>query len=129
MAKSKKQLIDEMNQAKVDGQISPFRLSVLKQLLEIPRGRVSTYASLAKSINCRSSQAIGQALKANPWAPDVPCHRIIKSDFSIGGFFGQRSGEQITKKLNLLKNEGVLFDDQGSILEEPLIFNFDKDKS
>ncbi|EDM25120.1 methyltransferase [Lentisphaera araneosa HTCC2155] len=129
MAKNKQQLIDEMSQAQLQGKISAFRLSVLKQLLEIPRGRVSTYANLAKSINCRSSQAIGQALKANPWAPDVPCHRIIKSDFSIGGFFGQGSGEQITKKLNLLKNEGVFFDIQGKINEEKLIFNFDKDKS
>ncbi len=101
MSPKLQEILSEIQAAQKNGKLTSFRLSVLSQLLKIPKGEVTTYAKLAKSINCRSSQAIGQALKANPWAPLAPCHRVIKSDRSIGGFFGQRSGEQITKKLKL----------------------------
>ncbi|WDE95924.1 MGMT family protein [Lentisphaera profundi] len=118
-------LIDKMQDACTHKQISGFRLNVLSQLLKIPPGQVTTYGLLAKSINCHSAQAIGQALKANPWAPHVPCHRVIKSDLRIGGFFGQRSGIQINKKLSLLDSEGVFFDKDGILLDSTAIFNFE----
>ena len=107
-----------------NGLITPFRLKVLLQLLKIPKGQVSTYALLAKSIDCHSSQAIGQALKHNPWAPDVPCHRIIKSDLTIGGFHGQRTGSYIDKKIKLLANEGVHIDENGQLNDLSKIYSF-----
>jgi methylated-DNA-[protein]-cysteine S-methyltransferase len=117
----------QMKLAQDSGKISLFRFNVLSQLLKIPKGRITTYGQLAKSINCHSAQAIGQALKANPWAPLAPCHRVIKSDLSIGGFFGQRSGEQITKKQKLLQSEGLSFNNQGKLIQTDAIYNFDKD--
>ena len=125
MSPQLQEILSEMQVAQKSGKLTIFRLSVLSQLLKIPKGKVTTYAKLAKSINCRSSQAIGQALKANPWAPLAPCHRVIKSDRSIGGFFGQRSGDQITKKIKLLKAEGVTFDNGGKLIAAITIYNFD----
>lgn len=69
-----------------------------------------TYLGLARALGCRSCQAVGQALKRNPFAPAVPCHRVIRSDYNIGGFAGARDGEKVLRKLALLAEEGVLFE-------------------
>jgi methylated-DNA-[protein]-cysteine S-methyltransferase len=71
---------------------------------------VITYAALGRRIGCRSPRAIGQALRTNPFAPRVPCHRVIASDLSPGGFNGRTSGRALDKKLRLLAAEGVRFD-------------------
>lgn len=90
-----------------DPRITEFQRRVYLALLEVPRGATITYKELGERIGCRSAQAIGQALKRNPFAPDVPCHRVISTDGGIGGFHGERAGEMIEKKLRLLKEEGV----------------------
>ena len=77
----------------------------------IPRGKVSTYGLIGKSIGCKSSQAIGQALRRNPYAPKVPCHRVIATSLTIGGFAGERDGAEIKRKLRMLGEEGVQFVD------------------
>ena len=106
-----------------DPNLSPFRKKVLSALLLIPKGRVSTYKLLAEHLDCHSAQAIGQALKHNPLAPAVPCHRIIRTDLSIGGFMGKRSGDPISRKFELLKEEGVSFDQNGYMINnEPFHF-------
>lgn len=91
-----------------DRRITEFQRKVYLALLDIPRGATISYKALGEKIGCRSPQAIGQALKRNPFAPEVPCHRVIASDGSIGGFHGQRNGEMIDKKLSLLKAEGAI---------------------
>lgn len=91
-----------------DKSITEFQRRVYLALLEVPRGQTITYGELAKRIGCRSAQAIGQALKRNPFAPHVPCHRVVASNGAIGGFHGQREGEMIEKKLRLLREEGVI---------------------
>lgn len=90
-----------------DSRITEFQRKVYLALLDIPRGATISYKELGERIGCKSAQAIGQALKRNPFAPDVPCHRVISSNGSIGGFYGQRDGEMIEKKLKLLQSEGV----------------------
>jgi methylated-DNA-[protein]-cysteine S-methyltransferase len=89
--------------------VTPFQQKVYDALVKIPRGKVTTYKLLAESLRCRSAQAIGQALRKNPFAPKVPCHRVIKTDFTIGGYSGAVGGEKIRRKLELLKQEGVAF--------------------
>lgn len=84
--------------------------------MSIPRGQVTTYALLGKAIDCRSPRAVGQALRRNPFAPQVPCHRVIASDLTPGGFNGARGGTarggtEIKRKLRLLAAEGVEFRD------------------
>lgn len=88
-----------------DTHITAFQRRVYLALLEVPRGETITYGELARRIGCRSAQAVGQALKRNPFAPHVPCHRVIASDGTIGGFHGEREGEIIEKKKRLLKEE------------------------
>ena len=90
--------------------VSAFSQRVYAALCKIPPGRVITYAALGRRIGCRSPRAIGQALRANPFAPRVPCHRVIASDLSPGGFSGRTSGRALAKKLRLLAAEGVRFE-------------------
>ena len=86
-------------------QITPFQRRVYLELLNVPSGESITYGELARRIGCRSAQAVGQALKRNPFAPDVPCHRVVAADGSLGGYNGMREGEQIERKRILLEQE------------------------
>ena len=97
--------------------VSPFAARVYAAVKRVPRGRVITYAALARKVGCHSPRAVGQALRANPFAPAVPCHRVIASDLSLGGFVGQTAGPQLQRKLRLLASEGVFF--QNGFLAEP----------
>ena len=88
--------------------ITPFQRRVYLELLNVPVGETITYGELARRIGCRSAQAVGQALRRNPFAPDVPCYRVVSADGSLGGYFGQRNGEQIAQKRRLLAEEGCV---------------------
>ncbi len=98
-------------------QVTEFQKRVYAATRRIPRGRVTTYKHLSQAIGCGSSRAVGQALKVNPFAPEVPCHRVIRSDLTIGGFSGKLRGPQIARKKALLLEEGVRFD--GDRLSNP----------
>lgn len=86
---------------------TPFCMRVYTALLQVPKGYITTYGDLAHAIGCKSPRAIGQALKINPYAPRVPCHRVVCSNGSIGGFAGKTQGFMIQKKITLLKQEGI----------------------
>lgn len=86
---------------------SEFDMKVYRATSRIPRGRVATYAAVAAAIGCLSCRAVGQALRRNPYAPRVPCHRVIASDLSLGGFQGKRSGKALELKRQRLEREGV----------------------
>ncbi len=103
--------------------ITEFQSKVYAATSSIPRGMVTTYKLLGESIGCRCSQAVGQALRKNPFAPKVPCHRVISSTLTIGGFQGDRSGRSINKKLKLLSTEGVAFVD-GKLVDSSQIYYF-----
>src|SRR3989338_8390443 len=106
--------------------LTSFQKKVYLSLTQIPMGTVATYGGLSSYLNCNSAQAVGQALKKNPLAPTIPCHRVIKSTtFHIGGFMGKVEGDEIEKKKNLLKKEGVEFDSKGVLINHHLVFNFD----
>lgn len=89
-------------------EITEFQRKVYLELLKVPCGETITYGELARRIGCRSAQAVGQALKRNPFAPDVPCHRVIAADGTLCGFAGQRDGEMIEKKRALLDSERTM---------------------
>lgn len=107
--------------------LTPFQSRVLLALCQVPKGKVTTYKYLSDAIGCGSSQAVGQALKRNPYAPIVPCHRVIQSDLTMGGFGGTRAGEKIDKKIALLESERVMFCDNGHI-DPTCIYKFDQSK-
>ncbi|KAG0141785.1 hypothetical protein CROQUDRAFT_663362 [Cronartium quercuum f. sp. fusiforme G11] len=120
-------------------QLSDFQWRVYDVVLRIPYGRVTTYGILAELLSTPhqsgskarrgSPQAVGNALRTNPFAPFIPCHRIVNADLYIGGFFGdygiqtatspgpgairnrkvkQRgTSNHVGRKIELLTSEGV----------------------
>jgi len=84
---------------------SKFQIKVWNYLKKIPRGKVKTYAEVAKAIGIPSGvRAVATAIGRNPYPPKIPCHRVIRTDGSIGGYSGK--GGVKTKRL-LLKKEGI----------------------
>src|SRR5262249_27790433 len=75
---------------------------VIKALRKIPRGKVTTYKELSRYLRTNAYRAVGTAVGKNPYAPKVPCHRVVKSDGSVGGY---ASGPKV--KVALLKREGI----------------------
>lgn len=80
-----------------------FSEKVYKVISRIPRGRVSTYKAVARALNCKAYRAVGNALNKNPYAPKIPCHRIVSSSGFVGGF-----ARGIKAKIRMLRKEGVI---------------------
>lgn len=75
---------------------------VYNLLTQIPKGKVTTYKAIADKLGTKGYQAIGQIVGANPNAPQVPCHRVVKSDGELGVYaFG------VDKKIEILTKEGI----------------------
>ena len=76
---------------------------IYRKLLQVPSGYVTTYGELAKAINLKNGQrVVGQIMKNNPFPIIVPCHRVVKSDGTVGGYaYG------IERKKYLLSKEGI----------------------
>lgn len=93
--------------------LSPYQAAILRILAEVPKGKVTTYGDLAKELARRdpkyspkASRAVGTTMKNNPCAPQVPCHRVIKSDGKIGNFRGGAEGA-VEEKIGMLRDERV----------------------
>ncbi|MCW4013590.1 MAG: MGMT family protein [Candidatus Bathyarchaeota archaeon] len=93
--------------------LSPYQQAILRILAEVPKGKVTTYGDLAKELARRdkkyspkASRAVGTTMKNNVCAPQVPCHRVIKSDGKIGNFRGGAEGA-VDEKIGMLREEGV----------------------
>ncbi len=84
-----------------------FEERVWDLLEKIPKGRVTTYKIIAETMGSQAFRAVGNACRRNPYAPRVPCHRVVNSNGRIGGFGGETSGKNIKKKITLLKREGI----------------------
>ncbi len=86
--------------------LTEFQKSVLIETLNIPEGEIRTYKEIAKAI-CRPNayRAVGSALKINPLAITIPCHRVIRSDGKIGNYSAP-GGRR--KKESLLRKEGAI---------------------
>ncbi|EPE02628.1 ring-2 protein [Ophiostoma piceae UAMH 11346] len=110
---------------------TPFEKRVWLLLCQIPAGHVTTYAKLAAHLGS-SPRAVGNAMRRNPFAPDVPCHRCVATGGGLGGFKGvgpvkatkkgktaEKEGITLTEKRSLLRKEGVRFDDRGRVLGTP----------
>lgn len=121
--------------------ITSHQWAVYDAIMQIPKGKVTTYKHVAEAAggSARSgwcclvhtlldlywlvsvqSHPVGGALRSNPFAPFVPCHRVIASNLFIGGFFGEwgkehKTGTRYNQKMELLIQEGVYFDDRGHL--------------
>ena len=82
-----------------------FQLKVWKFLISIPKGSVKTYKQVAIAIKSpKSARAVANACAKNPYAPKIPCHRVIRSDGGLGGYSGKGG---VRQKLKLLRSEKV----------------------
>jgi methylated-DNA-[protein]-cysteine S-methyltransferase len=141
--------------------VTEFQEKVYNLMKQVPEGRVTTFASLARALNT-SPRAVGNALRNNPSTPKIPCHRCVASNGYVSGYHdevisndtskanrskieitratekpmqldgkpkqetkGQRrkktappSGMNVTKKLEILKKEGIEFDDRGMLVDK-----------
>ena len=87
---------------------TPFQQLVWKALLTIPKGKVVTYQQLAKQIGKpKAVRAVANAVAANKLLVVIPCHRVIRSDGSLGGYSGKGG---VKAKRKLLADEGVRLD-------------------
>ncbi len=82
--------------------MTPLQEKTYVLLKKVPKGRVTTYKALADALGTRAYRAIGQFMRTNPYAPGVPCHRVVASDGTIGGF-----NAGVAKKIRMLRAEGV----------------------
>ena len=101
-----------------------FEAKVWKLMERIPKGRVTTYGMIAKRLNTKAYRAIGNACRKNPYAPRVPCHRVVRSDGTVGGFGGKTSGKTVEKKVQLLREENVEIRNGRIIDFERVLFSF-----
>ena len=80
-----------------------FQKKVWNYIKKIPKGKVKTYKEVAIAIKTpKSARAVANACAKNPYAPKIPCHRVVRSDGRLGGYSG-RGG--IKEKLRLLRSE------------------------
>lgn len=84
-----------------------FQEKVLLEVMKIPKGEVKTYKQISEAINSKAYRAVGTAIGKNPLPLIIPCHRVIRSDLKIGGFFG---GTKMKKEI--LKNEGICIENE-----------------
>ena len=83
-----------------------FQVKVWKYLKTIKKGKTKSYLDVAKAIKKpKAVRAVANAIGKNPYAPKIPCHRVIRSDGSLGGYSGSGG---VKNKKKLLKSEGIL---------------------
>ena len=105
----------------------------------VPAGRVTTYGAIAAALgragsgssttpsSSSSARAVGQALRRNPYAPTVPCHRVIAAGARLGGFSGCAGDTPSTrKKVAMLKAEGVVFGGVGGLCDPGVVMGADE---
>ena len=100
---------------------TPFQQKVYTLCRRIPKGRVSTYKEIGNALGGKGQiyRAVGVALNKNPYAPEVPCHRVVSSDGSLGGFAHGNAA-----KRKVLEKEGIVIKDNKIIGFEKVIYRF-----
>jgi len=101
-----------------------FEEKVWKLMERIPKGKVTTYGQIARKLNTKAYRAVGNACRKNPYAPRVPCHRVIRSDGTIGGFGGKTSGKTVKEKTRLLRRENVEIRNGKIVNFKKILFKF-----
>lgn len=92
--------------------VTPFQYKVYDLVAQVPKGHVTSYKVLSDTLKS-APRAVGQALRLNPFCPlPVPCHRVIASDLTIGGFSGSFGDSQlVANKKAMLELEGCSFNE------------------
>lgn len=86
--------------------LTPLRRRTYLALLTVPRGHWTTYTALAKHLGSSSPRAVGTAMRTNPFAPDVPCHRVLAAGGYLGGYMGCSPPSSSVSSLMRKKTDG-----------------------
>ena len=93
---------------------------ILKKLLEVPKGQITTYGELAKAVGLKNGQrAVGKIMNKNPYPVIIPCHRVVMSTGKIGGY---AYGEHV--KIKMLTDEGIKIKNGKIVDLENIIYRF-----
>jgi len=100
--------------------MSEFQARVLKLVVMVPKGKVTTYKELARAMgNPRAYRAVANALARNPFPVKIPCHRVVRSNGEVGGYrFGTK------QKVKLLLREGIII--ENGKISSKFMFKFQK---
>ena len=101
-------------------QPTAFEMAVYAVVRTVAGGRVTTYGRVAERAGRGTARAVGSALARNPYAPEVPCHRVVRADGSLGGFNGETDGPELARKQAMLEAEGVPFEANGKVRREAM---------
>jgi len=104
--------------------MNQFSKKVYQLTKKIPKGRIATYKLIAQALSSKAYQAVGQALKTNPHPPQVPCHRVVKTNGNLGGFKGSLKAKNTLIKKQLLEKEGIKFKQNKILNFDKLLFKF-----
>ncbi|MEO7101031.1 MAG: MGMT family protein [Luteolibacter sp.] len=96
-------------------QPTEFEMAVYDAVRLIPVGKVTSYGRIVGKISRGTARSVGTALAKNPFAPEVPCHRVVRADGSLGGFHGDTEGPRLLEKSGMLRAEGVPFVAEGKV--------------
>jgi len=103
--------------------VTKFQSLCYKALVKVPSGKVTTYSGLAAMIGRpKAHRAVGTAMNKNPFAPEVPCHRVVKSNGDLGGFGG---GSKL--KIKRLQEEGVKVHNNKIVNFQSTLYKMDAD--
>lgn len=98
-----------------------FAKAVFEVTKKVPRGRVTTYGEIGRIIGkAKAGRAIGNALNKNPYAPAVPCHRVVKTDGGVGGF-----SRGVKAKIKILAGEGIKVKKDKIVNFKEIVFYWD----
>ena len=93
---------------------------IYKKLLKVPKGQITTYGELAKSVGLKNGQrAVGKIMNKNPYPVIIPCHRVVMSTGKIGGY---AYGEHV--KTKMLSDEGIKIQNGKVVDLENIIYRF-----
>ncbi len=95
-------MVDQIKQGRISKAMT-FNQKVWAMTARIPAGRVTTYGEIARALGTKGYRAVGNALNRNPYAPAVPCHRVVGSSGALTGF-----AHGVEKKQAMLIKEGVV---------------------
>lgn len=115
-------LKDRILRGRLDPRMN-FHQRVWTLTARIPAGRVTTYALIAKALGSKAYRAVGQALHHNPYAPEVPCHRVVGSTGSLTGF-----AHGVDRKAAMLQDEGLTVNNARINLKAINLYDVSKQK-
>lgn len=121
MRKQSPNLADEIRAGRIRDDMT-FSQKVWAMTARVPQGRLTTYGEIARALGCKGARAVGNALNKNPYAPQVPCHRVVGSKGDLTGFAGG-----LALKRKMLADEGIVLKDDRAALEDVYKFPLGRD--